>query len=151
MKHLLSSLCLLIALLSVPAKAASPQRKFEDYQWQNRVLVLASLKDGAALKRQLAAIDGQEPGLLERDLVVIQLSGEASNVLFGDKYAPTAHDLRSTLAFDEKAHFEIVLVGKDGDVKLRSITPLSIEKIFNTIDAMPMRLHEMQIQKKKTP
>ena len=35
--------------------------------------------------------------------------------------------------------FEVVLVGKDGGMKLRETTPLSTEVLLSTIDRMPMR------------
>jgi hypothetical protein len=35
-------------------------------------------------------------------------------------------------------------VGKDGGEKLSSSKPLAAEKLFATIDAMPMRRDEMQ-------
>ena len=48
--------------------------------------------------------------------------------------------LRAALAVDG---FEVLLVGKDGGVKLRQETPLSVDDLFATIDAMPMRQREM--------
>lgn len=35
--------------------------------------------------------------------------------------------------------FEVLLVGKDGAVKLRSRKPITLEALFAEIDAMPMR------------
>jgi hypothetical protein len=49
--------------------------------------------------------------------------------------------LRESLQIDE---FEIILIGKDGGVKLRSKTPISLEELFSLIDAMPMRRQEMR-------
>ena len=40
--------------------------------------------------------------------------------------------------------FEILLVGKDGGVKLRSPAPVSTRDLFALIDAMPMRQREMR-------
>lgn len=40
--------------------------------------------------------------------------------------------------------FTVILLGKDGGEKLRSHQPISFEKLRDTIDAMPMRKHEMQ-------
>jgi hypothetical protein len=40
--------------------------------------------------------------------------------------------------------FEILLIGKDGTVKLRSDKPVSSEDLFALIDSMPMRKREMR-------
>jgi acetyl-CoA carboxylase alpha subunit len=41
------------------------------------------------------------------------------------------------------ATFKITLTGKDGGIKLTSKSVLTLEKLYNTIDAMPMRKAEM--------
>ena len=40
--------------------------------------------------------------------------------------------------------FTVILIGKDGGEKLRSTTPLSLDTLHSTIDAMPMRQDEMR-------
>ena len=40
--------------------------------------------------------------------------------------------------------FEVVLIGLDGGVKLRQTLVLSCQKLFGTIDVMPMRRAEMR-------
>ncbi|WP_190510597.1 DUF4174 domain-containing protein [Leptolyngbya sp. FACHB-321] len=40
--------------------------------------------------------------------------------------------------------FAVILVGKDGTEKQRSQTPVDLELLFRTIDAMPMRQQEMR-------
>lgn len=41
----------------------------------------------------------------------------------------------------------VILIGKDGGAKLRSEKPLSMAKLQETIDAMPMRQDEMNGKK----
>jgi hypothetical protein len=43
-----------------------------------------------------------------------------------------------------KGTFTVVLVGKDGGVKLERSGPVSLSVIFALIDSMPMRHREMQ-------
>ena len=69
-------------------------------------------------------------GLAERHIVVLS-----------DVSAPGGSQLREALQIDG---FEIVLIGKDGGVKLRSKTPLDVETLYAVIDAMPMRRREMR-------
>jgi hypothetical protein len=40
--------------------------------------------------------------------------------------------------------FRVVLLGKDGGVKLRSSEPLAVDRLDSLIDGMPMRRLEMQ-------
>ena len=40
--------------------------------------------------------------------------------------------------------FVVILVGKDGGEKLRSTEVVRLEKLYGTIDAMPMRRREMR-------
>jgi hypothetical protein len=44
--------------------------------------------------------------------------------------------------------FEVILIGKDGTVKLRSKAAVSTSALFQLIDAMPMRQEEMREKKK---
>ena len=41
-------------------------------------------------------------------------------------------------------NFGVVLIGKDGGVKLESSVPVKTAKLFDLIDSMPMRIHEMK-------
>jgi hypothetical protein len=40
--------------------------------------------------------------------------------------------------------FAVVLVGKDGSVKLRRTSPIQFKELAATVDAMPMRQDEMR-------
>jgi hypothetical protein len=47
-------------------------------------------------------------------------------------------------------HFQALLIGKDGTVKLRSAEPLPAKDIFGLIDSMPMRRQEMDSKRKSS-
>ena len=51
------------------------------------------------------------------------------------------HELAKT--WDVSKPFTLILVGKDGTEKLRSHKAVEVETLFETIDAMPMRIREM--------
>jgi len=38
----------------------------------------------------------------------------------------------------------VILIGKDGELKLRKELPVELSEIFSVIDAMPMRQREMR-------
>ena len=56
-------------------------------------------------------------------------------------------DLVFSVIIGKRPAFEVVLVGKDGGEKLRSAVPIEPERLFETIDAMPMRRQEMRSQR----
>ena len=47
----------------------------------------------------------------------------------------------------EKSDFRVILIGLDGGEKLEQTEVLSAEKLFNTIDSMPMRQAEIRKNK----
>ncbi|MEO1019351.1 MAG: DUF4174 domain-containing protein, partial [Pseudomonadota bacterium] len=57
----------------------------------------------------------------------------------------SAADLRDAFGV-ENSDFRVLLIGKDGGVKLRSNEWVSAHEVFALIDTMPMRRREMQGQ-----
>jgi hypothetical protein len=113
------------------------------YQWQNRLLLIfAPDADSALYRRQQEMLLVAEPGLNERDMVIIFVIREAVSTK-GRPAAPVAAvDLRD--AYGVLPHeFRVVLIGKDGGVKLRQEEPISAADLFALIDSMPMRKQEM--------
>ena len=103
----------------------------EPYRWNNRLLlVFAPSPEDALFLEQLAELEAERTGLVERDLLVLT-----------DTDPERSSDLRYGL---EIGGFHVLLVGKDGGVKIRSSTPVGTETLFATIDAMPMRQREIQ-------
>ena len=104
------------------------------YRWKVRVLVvLAADPESPALaeqKRQIASLKG---GAGERDLVLVQPPAGSAE----------ASALRTRLGLNDEP-FQAVLVGKDGNTKLRAATPITARELTATIDAMPMRQDEMR-------
>lgn len=104
------------------------------YRWTARVLVIAA--PGAADPRvriQKEALASVRADVASRDLVVLEVFGDDGR----------SADLRRRLALPQDA-FRVVLVGKDGGVKLVSEEPVPPQKLFSTIDAMPMRRDEIR-------
>ena len=107
------------------------QETLDQYRWTNRpVLLFAPSERDEAYLLQMKILDADKSGLAERDILVLS-----------DISALGKGKLRETLQIDG---FEIILIGKDGVVKFRSKTPISVEELFSLIDAMPMRRQEMR-------
>jgi Domain of unknown function (DUF4174) len=107
------------------------------YRWENRVLlVFAPDVDSTLYLRQ------QEMLLNEREIVVISVLGDVVEVERRPDAAASAVELRD--AYDVLPHeFRVVLIGKDGGVKLRQDEPILAADLFALIDSMPMRKEEM--------
>jgi len=116
----------------------------QDFAWKNRPLVV--LADDSSVVRGLAdRIDANWQEMLERDMVVLwvfaqrlRVQGPDGSTEFG---AAAAETIRGELEDPEES---VLLVGKDGGVKGRFDTDISLETIFDLIDAMPMRAREMR-------
>jgi hypothetical protein len=118
------------------------------YQWKNRLLLLfAPHRDDPefnALQKQIMAQIG---GVNDRDLVIFQLfEQEGSRVDKNDLSPDTVSGLRQQYAADV-TQFTVVLIGKDGGVKLKHVGPIDLEDIFARIDSMPMRIQEVRERK----
>ena len=128
--------------LQVDSMRAYAPFSIDAYRWKARPLLLfAPSADDEELVRQLAAVRRQTQGFLERDMVLIVVLGD------GTAYAGTrpidAAPLRERFA-GEDSKFLLKLIGKDGSAKRTSREPLAMRKLFDQIDAMPMRRAEMQ-------
>ncbi len=66
------------------------------------------------------------------------------DVLVQDITPRAARRARPELGVGAKAAFEVLLVGKDGRVKMRRFRPVPASEIIALIDAMPMRQEEMR-------
>jgi hypothetical protein len=133
-------------LLPLSAIAQQPLSSLKD---QKRVLIVfAANGQDDRLRTQLARLDGQ--AMAERDLVlipVLAIWGRSDDDLRA-AHQPYTSDAEQT-AIRHRFHiapadFAVILVGKDGGEKLRSHTPITLDKLVQTIDAMPMRQQEMK-------
>ena len=130
---------------SVQAYRESEPFSLGDYQWGNRLLVVSSpAPDEPNFTRQLqqVAATGSEFG--ERDLVLISLATDGTSFAGKRKLDPTqVEEIRAALGIDAGA-FAVVLVGKDGTVKLSKSTIVAMDDIYALIDKMPMRQREIR-------
>jgi hypothetical protein len=84
----------------------------------------------------------------DRDLVVVHAIGVQASDTRADRLDATAVRRAVGLAPDR---FGVVLVGKDGGVKLRRESPITVTELFQVIDAMPMRRQEMRRRTSREP
>jgi hypothetical protein len=99
-----------------------------DRQWENRLLIIfAEEESDLRLSEQRRLIGPGIARLQQRDVMVVEVVG--------------ADPLRQTLSVPAGG-FHVLLVGKDGGVKLRSPAPVPAERLIDLIDSMPMGRQE---------
>lgn len=121
----------LLSILSL--NCMQGQTNLEQHQWKNRVLLFFTPSDNPTdWQTQQRILAKDKNGLQERDLLTYQIKkGEQ----LWEKY---------NVPSDQ---FTVILIGKDGGEKLRQEEPLSLDKLYAIIDAMPMRRSEMRRQR----
>ncbi len=113
------------------------------YQWQNRLLLIFSPKgEDQAFTLQVEELLAKQKELQERDLLLFYIYED--RVILPDETvlgSIDAQNLRQHYMMPEK-ETATLLIGKDGTEKLRSRDLLTTQRLFSTIDAMPMRQRE---------
>ena len=120
------------------------------FQWKNRLLFLFAPNRSHPLFEVLQkSIATQQAEVADRDLVIFEiLESGTSRMDTSDLDPQVAQSLRDR--FDvSPGRFALILVGKDGSVKLNRQEQTRLEDIFALIDAMPMRQEEIR-QKSRT-
>lgn len=129
-------------LLAAPALAEEPAPELviiedaeitlEQFQWTARpIVVFADAKADPRFDEQMRFLRSDIPGLVERDVVVL---------IDTDPRGKSA--LRQAL---RPRGFMLVLIDKDGGVKLRKPAPWTVREITRSIDKWPSRQQEIKV------
>ena len=117
-------------LATGPVNANGP---LEEYLWQKRpVIVFADSEFDPSFVEQIELLEAGLEELEARDVVILK-----------DTDPTLTSELRKEL---RPRGFAIVLIGKDGGVKLRKASPWDVREISRVIDKMPIRQQEMRAQ-----
>ena len=101
-------------------------------QSQHRLIVVVAWPNDPRVTQQHAALAQHEAAMRERDVVVQDMTPDEASLD------------RSEWGVNKRADFTVLLVGKDGRVKLRREQPVAASEITALIDTMPMRQNEMR-------
>ena len=120
-------------------------QNLQKHQWENRlILVLTDASENREFKKQLSELEAHQEGMDDRKLLVYQIKPEAYKTGFSMATEwKKDFELFSDYAKEEDS-FRVILIGFDGGIKLEQTKFLSSEKLFDTIDAMPMRRTEVR-------
>mgnify|MGYP001066751620 CR=1 FL=1 len=142
-------LCTTLLLFMVGAMAAQgngqDKIRLKDYQWKNRLILAFSPSTEnpgyRALEKDIAV---QADEVVDRDLLVFQIL-ETGETKLGNSSLPESSGNYLREKFSIKSDtFTVLLIGKDGGVKLRRQGGVELDTIFSLIDTMPMRQREMR-------
>ncbi|MCU0226678.1 MAG: DUF4174 domain-containing protein [Bryobacterales bacterium] len=144
--------CVLLLLGAGPGGSQDADFRLSDLQWKHRVLLVFSPSQGdAGFQRQYAAWRRALAGMEERDLVWVPLvTGETAKAAGRAVSVAAQQQLRRQYEVADQ-DFAVLLVGRDGGVKLRQNTPVDAPALFALIDSMPMRQQEVRQQGKRRP
>jgi hypothetical protein len=136
---------LVMAVSGIPSAVAESGIDLSEYRWKYRPLFIFAPSDTdadfLALDRQL---NNAAPELEDRDMIIFRIHEESPSHAAGKPLSrEDADHLRRR--FDAiSGRFTVVLVGKDGGVKLHAHRLVDLQSIFTLIDSMPMRQQEMR-------
>ena len=110
---------------------SAEEAKLDEFQWLKRpIVVFADTPADPRFTEQMRLLSDRAEALDERDVVVI---------------VDTDPDAESELRLQLRPRgFMMVLIGKDGGVKLRKPSPWDVREISRVIDKMPMRQDEIR-------
>lgn len=116
----------------------------DGYLWKRRLLlVFAPVKPYPTFMVQRDNLKPVTEGLEERDITVIEIVHNSVFIKGHPKIEMNAKQLRADHGV-EIVEFKLLLIGKDGEEKMRRGEAMEAEDLFAMIDAMPLRKQEMR-------
>jgi hypothetical protein len=103
-------------------------------KWRKRVvLVFSDSPFNPLFDQQIKSLQSDPAPLAERDVVVLADADPAGQSALRDRFHPRG--------------FMLVLIGKDGQIKLRKPLPWDVREISRAIDKTPLRQQELRDQR----
>lgn len=129
MRHALALFIGFAAIFAGPALAEDDP--IAAYKWEARpVIIFADSEKDPRFQRQVANLSSRPDDMTERDVVILMDTDPDAGSALRKMFRPR--------------DFQILLIGKDGEIKLRRPHPITAEDLNRQIDRMPMRRREMQ-------
>ncbi len=129
---------LLLVVFGVWSQHCQAQ-SLDSLKWQKRILILMEPEgETDVLNTQLSAFESLKSELQERDLIILCYNGQQ---VLGQDLAPSPYSLSGVVDLSFQG---LILIGKDGGIKLKEPFPIEPERIFSLIDGMPMRRAELK-------
>lgn len=144
MKHIITFLNILV-MTTLNMNAQDLQK----HQWENRlVLIFAENEKLEVYQNQLEELISSKEGLTDRKIIIYYILPEKYKIgIYPESKWEKSDELFKKFSKND-SQFKVVLIGLDGGIKLQQNKLLSIEKLFSTIDKMPMRRIEIKNKNK---
>lgn len=131
---MLAALAALAALPAARAADAAAEDPLAEHLWTARpVIVFAPSESDPRFVRQMRELQSRPEEFAERDVVVIT----------DTEPGPSRFETTALRAKFRPHDFNLIVVGKDGEVKLRRPGPVSASQLLRLIDRLPIRQQEM--------
>lgn len=147
-----SMMLALIVVSSILASqnASAMDLDTEDFQWKKRLLLIFSTERADPLFNSIVnEISSRRGDVEDRDLVIFEiLESGASKMNSSELELQKAASFREPLKIPKNT-FTVILLGKDGGIKLKRNENVRLEEIFQLVDSMPMRQDEMRQKDRK--
>ena len=134
---------LLATILTAFTSSGYSMESLAAYEWKNRVVVVFGKSDDLRTVQQIETFRSVADALAERDIVVFYVGEHGVISLLGEFTGIDARKLRAEAGVGD-GQFKVLLIGKDGGIKLVSDEPASDIELLGTVDEMPMRRSEMK-------
>jgi bifunctional DNA-binding transcriptional regulator/antitoxin component of YhaV-PrlF toxin-antitoxin module len=135
---------IVIASIFTSQPATTMDADITNLQWKKRLLLIFAADNAQSNFQSLAnEISSRQADVDDRDLVVLEILESGTSRMNRSRIEPQkGASIRKQLGIapDE---FTVILVGKDGGIKLKRNDQVRLEEIFQLIDSMPMRQDEM--------
>lgn len=139
--------CLLVLLSALCAfdRRNAFSMDLTPFEWKNRLLIIfAPDSHHPHLKQIQAEISNENAGVEDRDLVVFEVLEKDPSHMNGSRLSHADADaLRERFEISRNT-YALIVVGKDGGVKLKRSERVPLSEVFALIDSMPMRRDEMR-------
>jgi hypothetical protein len=136
---------LILIGLAVWAPKEALSMDLTQFQWKNRLLfIFAEKASDPSFKKLQNQIIAQNAEVDDRNLIVFEVPAQGParmNTIPLDR--KDADSIRNHFAISNDT-FSLILVGKDGGIKLKRSDQIDLTEVFELIDSMPMRQREMR-------
>ncbi len=125
-------------------QTANRKLDLKAYQWENRLLLyFAPNPEDETYQKQQIEMEGHALKMEDRDLLTFSLFEDTPSYAGSVEVAKNEADSIRHDFNIESGRFTLLLIGKDGRVKINSHDVVPAQDIFTLIDSMPMRQQEV--------
>lgn len=126
-------------IIGAPRRTLDFPQSLQQFRGRKRVLIIfADAQDDRPLI-QHQWLRKAHMRLIEEDVEVFSIAGGGAFALFDEDWELDADDIRERLQGPPPGEFGLILIGRDGLVKMRSHEPRHAEDIFKALEMLPRK------------